>query len=139
MVANTKEVTASLKELLGQRQQTSPSAVAMAWAIRDPNVHIIPKSAHADRIASNLRETRALAPHLSDDEMVSFVLESQPVGLALVESSATTFGLLLEGSDTLLQVDLANPSQPVEIGLAAPPTGIGALPDGRFWILWDGD
>ena len=28
MVANTKEVTASLKELLGQRQQTSPSAVA---------------------------------------------------------------------------------------------------------------
>ena len=73
--------------------------------------------------------------NLSDDEMVSFILESQPVGLALVESSATTFGLLLlEGSDTLLQVDLANPSQPVEIDLAAPPTGIGALPDGRFWI-----
>ena len=57
------------------------------------------------------------------------------MGLALVEGDSTTYALLLlDGLDKLLKVDLAKPSQPVEIDLPAPPTGIGALPDGRFWV-----
>ena len=41
----------------------------MAWAIHDPIVAIIPKSARADRIYSNLRETRDIAPDLTGNEM----------------------------------------------------------------------
>lgn len=72
---------------------------------------------------------------LNGDELVSLVLESEPVGLELVEGSTTTYALLLlDGLDEVLQVDLANPSQPAFIELPGAPTGIGALPDGRFWI-----
>jgi hypothetical protein len=53
----------------------------------------------------------------------------------LVEQDDTTYALvLLEGRDTVLQLDLSSPSQPSELELEAPPTGIGALPDGRFSI-----
>lgn len=72
---------------------------------------------------------------LSDDEMVSLVLEAPPVGMALVEGATTTHALLLlQGINTVLQVDLANPSQPVALELPAPPRSIGDLPDGRFFI-----
>ena len=77
----------------------------------------------------------AVAPLEGGDEMVSLVLESEPVGLALVEDGDRTFALLLlQGVEDLLQVDLANPSVATEVPLPAPPTGIGTLPDGRFWI-----
>lgn len=72
---------------------------------------------------------------LSDDEMVSLVLEAPPVGMALVEGTTTTHALLLlQGINTVLQVDLANPSQPVALELPSPPRSIGNLPDGRFFI-----
>lgn len=72
---------------------------------------------------------------LDENEAVSLVLESEPVGLELVEQGDTTYALvLLDGRDTVLQLDLSAPSQPTELGLEAPPTGIGALPDGRFSI-----
>ncbi len=77
----------------------------------------------------------AVAPLEGGDEMVSLVLQSEPVGLALVEDGDSTFALLLlQGVEDLLQVDLANPSVATEVPLPAPPTGIGTLPDGRFWI-----
>ncbi len=72
---------------------------------------------------------------LLDDDAVSLVVESQPVGMALVEQEQTTFALvLMDGLDTLLQVDLASPSQAAQIDLPSPPTSIGAMPDGRFII-----
>jgi hypothetical protein len=75
---------------------------------------------------------------LVDNEAISLVLESRPVGLELVEQGDTTYALvLLEGRDTVLQLDLSAPSQPTELELEAPPTGIGALPDGRFSITHD--
>jgi len=72
---------------------------------------------------------------LSDDDNIDLVLESQPVGMAFAES---TTGepyalLLLEGIDSLVQVDLWS-SQVSEVELPAPPTGIGTLPDGQFYI-----
>jgi hypothetical protein len=75
---------------------------------------------------------------LVSDEAISLVLESRPVGLELVEQGDRTYALvLLEGRDTVLQLDLSAPSQPTELELEAPPTGIGALPDGRFSITHD--
>ena len=75
---------------------------------------------------------------LNNDESVSLVLESEPVGAAVVEDDSGSFALLLlEGLDTLLKVDLANPSVPAVIELEESPTGIGALPDGRFFITHD--
>jgi DNA-binding beta-propeller fold protein YncE len=75
---------------------------------------------------------------LDENEGVSLVLESEPVGLELVEQGDTTYALvLLDGRDTVLQLDLSAPSQPTELDLEAPPTGIGALPDGRFSITHD--
>lgn len=72
---------------------------------------------------------------LSDDDNVDLVLESQPVGLAFATSDAGSpyALLLLEGIDTLVQVDLWS-AQVSEVELPAPPTGIGALPDGQFYI-----
>lgn len=75
---------------------------------------------------------------LVESEAVSLVLESRPVGLELVEQGDSTYALvLLEGRDTVLQLDLASPSRPEELDLEAPPTSIGALPDGRFSITHD--
>ena len=75
---------------------------------------------------------------LVSDEAISLVLESRPVGLELVEQGDRTYALvLLEGRDTVLQLDLSAPSQPTELELEAPPTGIGALSDGRFSITHD--
>lgn len=75
---------------------------------------------------------------LVNEEEVSLVLESEPVGLALVENEAGAFALLLlDGRTDLLKVDLSNPSQPQSLELEVPPTGIGTLPDGRFFITHD--
>ena len=77
---------------------------------------------------------------LSGNDSVSLVLESEPVGLALVEDEANSYALLLlAGDDRLLQVNLATPSSPSIIELPAPPTGIGAMPDGRFYITHAAD
>jgi hypothetical protein len=75
---------------------------------------------------------------LEEDEAVSLVLSAEPVGLEIVEQDGNVYALLLlENLDTLLQLDLTEPSIPVEIELDAPPRGIGALPDGRFSITHD--
>ena len=75
---------------------------------------------------------------MDEDDSVSLILESEPVGLELVEQGDDTFALvLLRGRDTLLQLDLSKPSQFVEIDLEAPPRGIDAMPDGRFSITHD--
>lgn len=72
---------------------------------------------------------------LSGEEQVSLVAQSQPLGLALVEDAENAYGLvLLDGSDTLLQVNLAQPTASVEIDLPAPPLGIASMPDGKFVI-----
>jgi hypothetical protein len=72
---------------------------------------------------------------LSDDDNVDLVLESQPVGMAFAQSEAGEpyALLLLEGIDSLVQVDLWSAAVS-EIELPAPPTGIGALPSGQFYI-----
>jgi len=75
---------------------------------------------------------------LTSNDSVSLVVESQPVGLELIEDDQTTFALILmQDVDTLLQVDLAHPSVAEPIELPAGPTGIGTLPDGRFYITHD--
>ncbi|NOY26663.1 MAG: hypothetical protein GXP62_12385, partial [Oligoflexia bacterium] len=75
---------------------------------------------------------------LEQDQEVSLVLESEPVGTAVVEDDAGSYALLLlDGRDSLLKVDLSAPSAPETIDLEAPPLGIGALPDGRFFITHD--
>jgi hypothetical protein len=72
---------------------------------------------------------------LASDDSVSLVAESMPVGLALVEVEEKSYALaLLEGSDTLLQVDLSNPTSAVEVDLPAAPVAIGSMPDGNFVI-----
>jgi hypothetical protein len=72
---------------------------------------------------------------LSGDDVVSLVAEAKPAGLALVEDAENSYALaLLENSDTLLQVDLNNPTSAVEVALAAPPVEIAAMPDGNFAI-----
>ena len=75
---------------------------------------------------------------LSSDESVSLVAESRPVGLALVEGADTAYALaLLEGSETLLQVDLSNPTQAVPVEFVSPAVSISAMPDGQFVISHD--
>jgi len=72
---------------------------------------------------------------LSSDQSISLVAQSQPIGMALVEDEGNSFALaLLAGSNTLLQVNLANPNSPVEVDLPAPPVSIAAMPDGNFVI-----
>lgn len=72
---------------------------------------------------------------LSDDDNIDLVLESKPVGLAFAhgESGEPYALLLLEGHDSLVQVDLWS-AQVSEVELPAPPTGIGSLADGQFYI-----
>ncbi|RME21800.1 MAG: hypothetical protein D6798_17325 [Deltaproteobacteria bacterium] len=75
---------------------------------------------------------------LVEETDVSLVLESEPVGVALVESEAGAYALvLLDGRDELLQLDLANPSVPTALPLDAPPLAIGAMPDDSFFITHD--
>jgi len=75
---------------------------------------------------------------LLEEEGVSLVLEETPLGLALAENDNGSFALvLMNGLDYLLQVDLSDPSTASEIDLPEPPTSIGALPDGRFFITHD--
>ena len=72
---------------------------------------------------------------LSSDDSVSLVAEAEPVGLALVEDGENSYALtLMEGMDTLLQIDLSNPTSAVEVDLPAPPLAIDSMPDGRFVI-----
>jgi hypothetical protein len=73
---------------------------------------------------------------LSTDDNTDLVLEAAPVGLALGADGATGEPyalLLLEGVDSLVEVGLWS-REVAEIELPAPPTGIGALPDGTFYI-----
>ena len=72
---------------------------------------------------------------LEEGNSASLVLGAEPVGVALVDDDETTYALLLpDGADTLLQVDLRNPTAAIEIDLPAPPTAIAAMADGRFAI-----
>ena len=66
---------------------------------------------------------------MEGDDVVNLVAETQPIGLEIVEGTDGDFALvLLEGKDTLLQVNLANPSQSVEVDLPAPPISITTQP-----------
>jgi hypothetical protein len=66
---------------------------------------------------------------MEGDDVVNLVAESQPIGLEIVEGDDGDFALvLLEGKDTLLQVDLANPSQSLEVDLPATPIAISTRP-----------
>lgn len=72
---------------------------------------------------------------LIGQDVTNLVAESMPIGVELIENENGAFALaLLDGVDTLLQVDLANPSRSAEIELPAPPVAIGSMPDGRFVI-----
>ena len=73
---------------------------------------------------------------LSDDDNIDLVLEAQPVGMAFSEGEGgKPYALLLQsGLDTLVKVDLWNEAAITEVELSAPPTGIGALPNGDFYI-----
>ena len=57
------------------------------------------------------------------------VCRNTSIGLESVEGTDGDFALvLLEEKDTLLQVNLANPSQSVEVDLPAPPISITTQP-----------
>lgn len=75
---------------------------------------------------------------LAQSDSASLVLEAEPLGMALIDEDEVTYALLLlDGVDSLLQVDLRQPTRPVELDLAAPPVAIDALEDGRFVISHD--
>ena len=75
---------------------------------------------------------------LSSDDSVSLVAENKPIGLALVEDEENSYALaLLDGSDTLLQVDLNNPTSAAKVDLPAAPVAISSMPDGNFAISHD--
>ncbi len=72
---------------------------------------------------------------MSSDEAISLVVEAEPVGVELVENEDGAFALvLMDGVDQLYTVNLAQPGAATALDLPAPPTGIGTLPDGRFYI-----
>jgi len=72
---------------------------------------------------------------LQTDDISSLILEAEPVGVALVQGEDSAHALvLMDGVDSLVQVDLQQPGQIESIDLSAPPTGIDAMPDGRFLI-----
>jgi len=75
---------------------------------------------------------------LSGNDHIDLVLESEPVGMALAtgSSGAPYAILLLEGRETVSVVDLWSASVS-EKELVAPPTGIGAMPSGGFYITHD--
>ncbi len=75
---------------------------------------------------------------LGGDDALSVTLTGTPVGVALTDTAETTYALVLqEGEDELLFIDLAQPSGDERLSLPAAPTGIGTMPDGRFWITHD--
>lgn len=75
---------------------------------------------------------------LDDDDALSVTLTGTPVGVALVDAADTTYALVLvEGEEELLMLDLASPSMLETVAMPAPATGIGTMPDGRFWITHD--
>ena len=72
---------------------------------------------------------------LLNDNMVSLVLESKPVGLEVIQKDSGAFALLLlEGLDSLIQVDLAEPGNYTQLELPAAAAGIDASPTGGFTI-----
>lgn len=72
---------------------------------------------------------------LTGDDALSVTLTGTPAGVVLSDTAETTYALVLqEGEDELLFIDLAQPSGDERLSLPAPPTGIGTMPDGRFWI-----
>jgi len=72
---------------------------------------------------------------LSTDDVVSLVLEYEPIGVELVQHSDNSFALvLLEGLEEVLQVNLASPGQYSSLDLPSPPAGIGTNPSGGFTI-----
>ncbi len=75
---------------------------------------------------------------LSGNDHIDLVLESEPVGMALAtgSSGAPYAILLLEGRETVSVVDLWSAGVQEE-ELVAPPTGIGAMPGGGFYITHD--
>lgn len=85
------------------------------------------------------RENHGLAViDLEASRSASLVLEGAPLGVALIDQDDATFALLLlEGLDSLIQIDLREPTVITEIDLAAPPVAIDALSDGRFVITHD--
>lgn len=75
---------------------------------------------------------------LASDDSVDLVLESEPVGLAFAgggEEPAYAL-LLLDGLEDLLQVTLRDASVST-VELPAPPTSIGSMPSGDFYITHD--
>jgi hypothetical protein len=72
---------------------------------------------------------------LYTDDNTDLMLSSEPVGMAFAEDEGGEpfVLLLLEGLDSLVQVSLWD-EHVAEIALPAPPTGIGSLPSGQFYI-----
>ena len=89
-----------------------------------------PESSYGSGIDAYQDERYGLAVlDMEGDDVVNLVAETQPIGLEIVEGTDGDFALvLLEGKDTLLQVNLANPSQSVEVDLPAPPITIATQP-----------
>jgi DNA-binding beta-propeller fold protein YncE len=72
---------------------------------------------------------------LAGDNIASLVLESEPVGLKLVEDGDSAHALLLlSGVESLIQVDLHNPGSIKQVELESTPAGIGSDPGGKFTI-----
>ena len=79
----------------------------------------------------------AVADLLSND-IVSLVLESEPVGVEMVQTDEGAFALLLlSGFDSLIQIDLSAPGNYSMIELPSDPVGIDASPSGGFTIAHD--
>jgi hypothetical protein len=76
---------------------------------------------------------------MATDDASSLVLPALPVGVAVVDEAGASYALvLLEGFETLFQVNLAAPGDgTIEVDLPAPPVAIGSMPDGRFYITHD--
>jgi DNA-binding beta-propeller fold protein YncE len=72
---------------------------------------------------------------LLGDNIISLVLESKPVGLEVIQKDDGAYALLLlDGVDSLIQVNLAEPGNYEAIELPSAPAGIDASPDGGFTI-----
>ena len=73
--------------------------------------------------------------NLSTDDIVSLVLQSQPVGVEIVEQSGSAFALvLMEDLEEIIQVDLSAPGNQTALDLPSAPATIQASPTGGFTI-----